>query len=152
IFRGVAVVEQQRGEEGLKQIQEGFLQTRAAGAEVDRSEFIYFLAEAYSITGRLDDAIGSLNSSLILADKHENFWQNAEIYRLKGEVLLRLKESNSSEAQACLQQGLEIARQQGAKTLELRATTTLARLLAKQGKRDEARVLLAAIYGWFVEG
>jgi predicted ATPase len=64
----------------------------------------------------------------------------------------RAKCSNAAEAQSCFQRAIEIARNQSAKSWELRATTSLARLLAKQGKRDEARTMLSDIYGWFTEG
>ena len=74
------------------------------------------------------------------------------MHRLKGELLLKQDQSNAPEAQHCFQRAIEIARMQSAKSLELRATTSLARLLAKPGRRDEARALLAEIYGWFTEG
>jgi predicted ATPase len=71
---------------------------------------------------------------------------------LKGELLLMRDDSSGAEAEGCFQRAIEIARNQNAKSWELRATTSLARLLAKQGKRAEARAMLAAIYGWFTEG
>ena len=72
--------------------------------------------------------------------------------RFKGELLLRQDHSKAAEAQSCFQPAVEIARNQSAKSLELRATMSLARLLNGQGKRDEARAMLAEIYGWFTEG
>ena len=74
------------------------------------------------------------------------------MHRLKGELLLSQDHSKAAEAQGCFERAIEIARNQRAKSLELRATTSLARLLARQGKRDEARTMLAEIYGWFTEG
>jgi predicted ATPase len=74
------------------------------------------------------------------------------MHRLKGELLLRQDHSKAAEAQSCFQRAVEIARNQNAKSWELRASTSLARLLAKQGRRDEARTMLAEIYGWFTEG
>src|SRR5262249_22079676 len=79
----------------------------------------------------------------------QRHWE-AEIYRLKGELLLDSKES--SEAETCFRRAIDIARRQNAKSLELRAVTSLSRLLRKQGKKDEARRMLAEIYGWFTEG
>ena len=76
----------------------------------------------------------------------------AELHRLKGELLLMQNAGDSVEAEHCFQTAIEVARRQGGKSLELRATTSLARLLAKQGRRDEARAMLAEIYGWFTEG
>jgi predicted ATPase len=72
--------------------------------------------------------------------------------RLKGELLLKQDESNAAEAQGCFQHAIEIARKQSAKSWELRATMSLARLLASQGRRDDARTMLADIYNWFTEG
>src|SRR5207244_6121508 len=76
----------------------------------------------------------------------------AEVYRLKGELLLQQLVAHQDEAEACYQQALEIARRQQAKSLELRAAMSLSRLWQRQGKRTEAYDLLAPIYGWFTEG
>ena len=78
--------------------------------------------------------------------------RNAEWYRLKGELLLRRSAEHHAEAESCFCQAIEIARSQGAKSLELRAVMSLSRLWQRQGKRDQARELLAPIYGWFTEG
>jgi predicted ATPase len=76
----------------------------------------------------------------------------AELCRLQGELLLKEDESNHAKAQACFERAIEIARKQSAKSCELRATTSLARLLAREGRHDEARIMLAEIYNWFTEG
>ena len=83
----------------------------------------------------------------------ERFWE-AELYRLKGELLLAYANTRQTwlEAEACFQQALEVARHQQAKSLELRTAMSLSRLWQRQGKRAEARQLLAPIYGWFTEG
>jgi predicted ATPase len=73
-------------------------------------------------------------------------------HHVKGELLLAQNPSDGVEAERCFRSAIEIARRQSARIAELRATTSLARLLAKQGRRDEARAMLAAIYGWFTEG
>jgi len=83
---------------------------------------------------------------------HEERRWEAELYRLKGVFLLAQAEAKSSEAEACLQQALTIARRQYAKSLELRAAMSLARLWQQQSKGDETRALLAPVYGWFTEG
>ena len=91
-----------------------------------------------------------MREGLALADvTGEHFW-NAELHRLTGTVLLA--ENKLDEGQASLQQAIRIAQAQQAKSLELRATTSLARLWRDQGRRDEARDLLAPVYGWFTEG
>jgi predicted ATPase len=76
----------------------------------------------------------------------------AELYRLKGEALLRGMAPVEAEAQACFERAITIAREKSARSWELRAATSLARLLDKQGRRDKARAMLAEIYGWFTEG
>ena len=103
-------------------------------------------------TGRLDDGLSALTEALAAADEHEDRLYEAEIHRLKGELLLKQDDSNAAEAQSCFQRAIEIARKQSAKSWELRATMSLARLLAQQGHRDEARTMLAEIYNWFTEG
>jgi tetratricopeptide (TPR) repeat protein len=100
--------------------------------------------------GRIDDGLRALMEAL--AVEHENRFYEAETYRLKGELLLRQDDSNAKEAHGCYERAIEIARKQSTKSLELRATTSLARLLKKQGLHDDARVTLADIYNWFTEG
>jgi predicted ATPase len=93
-----------------------------------------------------------LTDALATAEEQENHHNRAEIHRLRGELLVRQDDSHVAEAQSCFERAIEIARKQSAKSWELRATTSLARLLAKMGRRDEARTMLAAIYNWFTEG
>jgi predicted ATPase len=152
ILRGWAMAEQGRNEEAIAQIQEGLAALRAAGAEVERPQNLSLLAEACMKTGRLDDGLTALTEALAVADEREARVSEAETHRLKGELLLKQNSSNASEAQNCFQRAIEIARKQSAKSWELRATTSLARLLNEQGRRDEARTMLADIYNWFTEG
>jgi predicted ATPase len=152
IRHGWAMAEQGCNQEAIAQIQEGLAAHRAAGAEVERPENLSLLAEACMKTGRLNDGLSALTEALAATDEHENRYYEAETHRLKGELLLRQGNANASEAQNCFQRAIDIARKQSAKSWELRATTSLARLLAKQGHRDEARTMLAEIYGWFTEG
>jgi predicted ATPase len=146
------MAKQGRNEEEIAQIQEGLAASRATRAELNRPFFLTLLAEACMETGRLDDGLSALTEALAAADEHENRHHEAEIHRLKGELLLRQDDSNAAEAQSCFQRAIEIARNQNAKSFELRAPMSLARLLAKQGRRDEARTMLAEIYNWFTEG
>jgi len=110
------------------------------------------LAEAYAETGRLDEGLSALTEALAIAVEHENRHYEAETHRLKGELLLKQDASNAADPQNCFERAVEIARRQSAKSLELRAKMSLARLLAKQGRREEARTMLAVIYNWFTEG
>jgi predicted ATPase len=151
-LRGAAMARQERFEEGVAQIQEGLAALRAAGAENGRPHSLNLLAETWMKTGRLDDALGALTEALAAAQENEDRHHEAETHRLEGELLLKQDGSNSAEAQSCFERAIGIARRQSAKSWELRATTSLARLLAKQGRRDEARTMLAEIYNWFTEG
>ena len=103
-------------------------------------------------TGRLDDGLSALTAALAAADEQGNRHYEAETHRLKGELLLKRNDCNATEARNCFERAIEIARRQSAKSWELRATMSLARLVDKQGRRDEARTMLADIYGWFTEG
>jgi predicted ATPase len=151
-LRGWAMAEQGCNEEGIAQIREGLTAFRATGPEILRPYFLCLLAEARMDMGRLDDGLSALTEALAAADEHQNRNHEPEMHRLKGELLLRQNNSNVTEAQSCFERAIEIARKQSAKSLELRATMSLARLLAKQGRRDEARAMLGDIYGWFTEG
>jgi predicted ATPase len=103
-------------------------------------------------TGQFDDELSTLTEALAAVEEYENRQYEPEIHRLKGELLLKRSHLNTAEAQGSFERAIEIARKQSAKSLELRATTSLTRLLASQDKRDEARTMLADIYNWFTEG
>jgi predicted ATPase/class 3 adenylate cyclase len=151
-LHGAALTAQGRNEEGIAQIEEGIAATAATGAKMARPGILNLLAGACMRTGRLDNGFAALTEALATADEHEDRMYEAETHRLKGELLLRQDHSNVAEAERCFRTAIEIARRQSARIAELRATTSLARLLANQGRRDEARVMLAEIYGWFTEG
>jgi predicted ATPase len=151
-LRGWAMAEQGCNQEGIAQIQEGLAASRATGSELSRPYFLCLLAEACTKSSRLDDALSALTEARAAADEHEDRHYEAEIHRLKGELLLKQGVANAEEARSCFQRAIEVARKQSAKSLELRATTSLARLLDKQGRRGEARTMLAEIYSWFTEG
>ena len=110
------------------------------------------LAETYRKAGRIDDALQAVAEGLKQAQATLARFNEAELYRLKGELLLAGANPGSEDAERCFRQALEIARRQSAKSLELRAATSLSRLLQRQGKREEARRLLTEVYAWFTEG
>ena len=151
-LRGWTMAEQGHNEEGIAQIQEGLAAYRATGAELNRPYFLCLLAEACTKSGRLDDGLSALREALVAANEHENRHHEAEMHRLKGELLLKQNDSNTAEVQNRFKRAIEIAQRQRAKSWELRATMSLARLLAKEGRRDEGRTMLAEIYCWFTEG
>jgi predicted ATPase len=152
ITRGWAMAEEGHNEEGIAQIQEGVAAFRSIGNGALLPHVLCLLAEACREAGRLDDGLSALAEALAAADEHEIRHYEPETHRLRGELLLRQDHSNIAKALSCFQRAIETARKQSARSLELRATVSLARLLAQQGRRDEARTMLAEIYGWFTEG
>jgi predicted ATPase len=110
------------------------------------------IAEAYGTGGQSAEGLAVLAEAQALVDQIGGHYHVAELYRLKGALLLAHAAEHQGEAITCFQQALTIARRQQVKSLELRAATSLARLWQQQGKRQEAHDLLAPIYGWFTEG
>jgi predicted ATPase len=148
-LRGWAMAEPGRHEEGIAEIREGLA---ATGSEGWRRVFLRLLAEVCMATGRLDEGLSAVTEALAAADEHGDRHHEAEMHRLKGELLLKQNVSDTEQAQNCFQLAIEIARKQSAKSWELRATMSLARLLRATNHRDEARSILAEIYNWFTEG
>jgi predicted ATPase len=152
MLHGWALAHQGRVQEGLEQLHQGLMDYRAIGSELIRSYFLALLAEAYGTTGQPEAGLTVLSEALTFVDTTGERCYEPEIHRLKGMLLLQQSSDNHIEAHACFQQALAIARAQQAKSLELRAATSLARLWQQQGKRDEARQVLGDVYGWFTEG
>ncbi|MBI3303956.1 MAG: AAA family ATPase, partial [Deltaproteobacteria bacterium] len=179
ILRGWALAEQGQGGEGIAQIHQGMAAWRATGAELWWPHFLTLLAEAHRKVGQIEEGLTVLAEAQTTVNKtEERFWE-AELYRLKGELSLKSRQVKASqdksgvetspeqvkasqdksedwspelEAEECFRQAIAIARRQQAKSLELRAVMSLARLWQQQGKKAEAQQMLAEIYGWFTEG
>jgi predicted ATPase len=158
ILRGWALAEQGHGAAGLVQMHHGLAAWRATQAELERPYWLALLAVVYGRAGQATEGFGALAEALTLvADTGERWWE-AELYRLQGELHVqagtrpKAPEGATAEAEACFQRALAVAHQQQAKSLELRAAVSLARLWQHQGKRDKAHPLLAEVYGWFTEG
>jgi predicted ATPase len=149
IIRGGATAQQGRYPEGIAQMREGLA---ALHATTPRLSYLSLLAQACIDAGQLDDGLMVLRELLTAADEHRYPPSEPETYRLNGELMLRQNHSNAGEAESCFQHAIEVARNLSARSLELRATMSLARLLANQGRRDEACTILAEIYNWFTEG
>src|SRR5262245_39506884 len=135
-------------------MRQGLAALRATGAEAGRLWLLALLAEAYGRVGQAEEGLKVLVEAL--ASAHELSWES-ELYRLKGELTLQIQVQGprskvEEEAEACFLKAIEIARRQSTKSLELRAVTSLSRLWQSQGKKEEARQMLAEIYNWFTEG
>jgi TOMM system kinase/cyclase fusion protein len=160
IMRGWAIAVQEHSTEGLGQIRRGLDMYRATGATYQRPHYLTLLAEASGLLGQPEGGLAALDEALTLMEQTGERYYEAELYRQRGELLLpRAAQRHPAqgsrephEAEACFQQALDVARQQQAKSLELRAAMSLARLWQQRGQRAEARELLAPIYGWFSEG
>ena len=151
IMQGWALAQEQR-EEGITMLSQGLVLYQATGAALNQPCHLALLAEAYSTIEQAEEGLRVLSTALALVDKNDERFYEAELYRLKGEFVLALSEDNRTEAEACFQQALAIARRQQAKSWELRTATSLARLWQRQGQCAEAHQLLAPVYGWFTEG
>jgi TOMM system kinase/cyclase fusion protein len=152
ILRGWALAVQGQGEAGIAQIHQGLAAFRAVGSELGQSWLLALLAEAYGEVGQTEEGLTLLAEALAVVDKTEERYWEAELHRLKGELLLAVSAEKHAEAETCFHHALDLARHQQGKSLELRAAMSLSRLWQQQGKRDEARALLAPIYSWFTEG
>jgi predicted ATPase len=152
ILRGWALAWQGQGAEGLAQMCQGLSAYRATGAEKERTYFLALLAEGYRGTGEVQEGLRVMAEALAAAHTREERYCEAELHRLKGELLLLQSADQYAEAEACFHHALAIALRQQAKSLELRTAMSLGRLWQQQGKCMEAHALLAPIYGWFTEG
>jgi predicted ATPase len=170
VTRGWALAEQGQGEAGIAQIRQGIAAWQATGNALARPWVLAVLAEAYGKAGQTEEGLRVLREALTIVDKTGECVYAPELYRLKGVLTLRqwplarakghapipqpLSPHSQAEveAEAYFQQAIAIARRQRAKSLELRAAMSLSRLWQSQSKPQEARQLLAEIYGWFTEG
>ena len=162
IFREWAAAAQSPDEASVAQLQKVIVAWCATGAELLRPYFLGLLAEQYGKLGRIEKGLALLDEALAVVNTSTERFSEAELYRLRGELLLvrdanRLSAQTStprlnSEAESCFQKALFVARQQGAKSWELRAATSLAQQWFKQGKRESARRVLTETADWFTEG
>jgi predicted ATPase len=152
LLRGWALAHQGQAREGIAQMSQGLRAFRATGAEIIRLYYLALLAEAYGMQGESEEGLTVLTEALMLVDTTGERWYEPELHRLKGALLLQQSEDNQADAETCFAQAIAIAQNQQAKSWELRAATSLARLWQQQGKRQEAYDLLAPVYGWFTEG
>jgi len=152
ILHGWALAHQGRVKEGIEEIHQGLRAFQATGAETARPYYLALLAEAHEIIGQPEAGLTVLTEALALVGKTGERWCESELYRLKGALLLQQSSDNQGEAESAFHHAFDIARNQQAKSFELRSATSLARLWQRQGKRQEAYNLLAPVYHWFTEG
>jgi tetratricopeptide (TPR) repeat protein len=151
-FQGWALLQRGKPDAALARIRDGLAAARATQAHIFEPIFLGFLSEALAQTGAIPEALKVLAEALELADSSGQNWADAELYRLRGNMLIGSPSPDQAEAEAFVRQALAIAREQGSRGFELRAAMSLARLLIQQGRRTEAGDLLAPVYGRFTEG
>ena len=150
VFRGWAKIQNGDVAEGISLLRSGLTAYRAPGTEMFIPHIIALLAAAYEIAGQAEEALALLDDALQLVERTGERWFAAELNRHKGQLLLRQR--HTAAAEELYRKALGIAEEQGAKLWELRAAVSLARLCRDQGRRAQARDLLAPIYDWFTEG
>lgn len=160
ILWGWALAMQDRTAEGLREMHEGLDALRATGAESDTPYWFALLAEIHGRNGEIARGLSLVDEAMTVANSHDLRAWEAELHRLKGELLVsqgapasaRRRTPPSSEATDGFRRALDIARRQHAKMFELRAATSLARVWRTHGRRAEAFALLSETYGWFSDG
>jgi predicted ATPase len=141
-----------KASDAIQAINTGITALRSTGARLWMPLSLTYLTKAYAKLGQFDDAWRSIEEALSFVETIKEKWSEAEVYRVAGEIALISPDRAAAKGEAYFQRALAVARFQQAKSWELRAAMSLARLWRDQGKRDEARELLAPVYGWFTEG
>jgi predicted ATPase len=152
VLGGWALVKADEAEKGFARLRAGLDAYRVIGSRLEATQWLGVLAEACLAAGRIEEGLSAVRDALAEVEETEARYYEAEISRLEGELLLASEAPDESRAEGSFRNAIAIARGQEAKSWELRAATSLARLLARQGKREEAHALLAPVYDWFTEG
>lgn len=152
LHKGAGLLLQGRLEDALPILVTGYAAFRATGAEVRIPSYLAILGHAYTLASRFDEARNVLNEGLAAVEKNDDRSHEPELHRLQGELVLAESPNELETAEICFRQAIDKARQQGSRAWELRATTSLARLLQRAGRAPEARQSLAAILDTYTEG
>jgi len=150
VVMGWAQAEMGCVEEGIAQILTGLAKHKEMNARIHLPHYQALLARSYTLAGDVDAGLEVANTALVLVKETGEHYYEAELTRLKGELLVA--QGNGAGAESCFFEAIRVARQQSAKSWELRSKTSLARLWQKQGKGKEALLMMSEIYGWFTEG
>ena len=150
LYRGVALALLGQVEEGIAEMRNAMSVGESRGVRCFFSGILGSLAQAQATVGQLEEGLGTLDEALSFVEESDERHWEAELYRQQAELLLI--QGDEAGAEASLRKAIAVSRRQGAKSWELRATTDLARLWQRQGKGEEAKQVLAPVYGWFTEG
>jgi len=153
VLRGWALAAQGRSRDGISELRAGLAACFAAGARIDHPYFLALLADACGRDGQAEEGLRALDEALALVRDSRRFFYEAELHRLRGALLLQAGAPDArQQAEVCYREALELARRQNARSLELRAATSLSRLWRDQARVADARGLLAETLGQFTEG
>jgi predicted ATPase len=141
-----------KASEAIPMITSAITTYRSTGSRVYLPIFWSNLSKAHAELGQFDDAWHCIGEAMTAVETTKERWYEAEINRISGEIVLLSPDPDAAKVEGCFERALAVAREQQAKSWELRAAMSMARLWRDQGKRDEARDLLASVYGWFTEG
>jgi predicted ATPase len=149
--RGWALAQQGQTEEGIAQMRQGLADLEAIGSEIGCSQQLVSLAEVCGKAGQVEEGLAFLDRARMVMQRNDERLYEAEMHRVRGDLLLA-QDSDEAKVERCYQQAVEVARQQSARSWELRAVMSLCRQWRSQGRREAARERLTQIYGWFTEG
>jgi predicted ATPase len=152
MLRGWALALQGEEEEGIAELRQNTAALRSLGHELGVTLYLAMLVDAYRAGGQPEEGLQVVGEALEMVEERGERAYEAELYRLKGELLLQSQSYVGAEAEAVFQHALDVTRRQEAKSWELRTATSLARLWQRQGKQMAALDLLAPVYNWFTEG
>jgi predicted ATPase len=152
IFLGWALANRGDIHEGVTEIESGLAEYRAIGGEAFKPTWICVMANISGRLGRPEEGINALDKAFALVGETKERWWEAELHRSRGQLLLLAQDAKAAEAEQSFRKAIQVAQSQQAKSLELRAATSLSRLWQSEGKRQEAHDLLAPVYDWFTEG
>ncbi|UCC41265.1 MAG: protein kinase [Candidatus Aminicenantes bacterium] len=150
-YRGERQTLEGQVKEGITQMRQGLMTMRSTGTDTCLTRLLARMTDACREMGEIKEGISAVDEAIEIRCKYEENYMEAELYRLKGELLL-MKGESQSKVEGLFRQAIEVSRQQQAKSLELRAVRSLSRLLQTQDKKAEARKMLIEIYNWFNEG
>jgi class 3 adenylate cyclase/predicted ATPase len=151
-LKGCAFVLSRKSSEAVHLISTAIAEWRSTGATISVPFLSVHLAKAFADLNQMDDALQCIDRALAAVERTNERWCEAEVHRMAGEIALTFGQSDATRAEGYFQRALAVAREQQARSWELRAATSMARLCCKQGKVQQARNLLAPVYGWFTEG
>jgi predicted ATPase len=152
LSKGIILAQTGEAPAAVATIESGLAARRVIGSTVSLPRYLYALASAYAEIGNIDEARRCIAEAVRAMETSKERSSEAEVYRVAGEIAIRSPQPDLEAAQAHFERALKVARAQQAKSFELRAAMSMARLLRDLGKREEARELLAPLYGWFTEG